>query len=82
MSSLASKFCAVIKQSLIQSNGYPVAIIKSKEGVFHVGFGLTVANVNAGGPLGCRTFYDEEDAIAEFEVMTTPGMYINHKGCI
>lgn len=34
-----------------------------------VGIGLTVENANIGGPYGCRTFYDYEDAQAELTQM-------------
>lgn len=34
-----------------------------------IGFGLTIENANEGGPYGCRTVFDEEDAYSELICM-------------
>jgi hypothetical protein len=49
------------------TNGLSVGLVCDKdEGVYWVGYGLTVANLS-NPPHGVRTFYDEEDARAELE---------------
>lgn len=37
-------------------------IIDDDEQIFYVGRGLTIENLNEGGPYGCYTFYDREEA--------------------
>lgn len=55
----------------VADDGRMVTIIKDiDEGVYWVGYDLTLDNLNEGGPYGCYTKYDEEDARAQMEDMT------------
>ena len=69
-----SKFYKTIKQSANKNSRF-VSIVKSKEGVFYVGFNLTPENVNEGGEFGCRTYYTEEEALDEYRALSMPDTF-------
>ncbi len=49
-------------------DGRTIRVIQDvDEGVFWVGYDLTLENLNEGGPYGCNTFYDLNDAKNEME---------------
>lgn len=51
-------------------NGHMVTIIEDiDEDIFYVGYGLTLGNVKEGGPHGCYTLYDKDDAYSKMEDM-------------
>jgi len=51
-------------------DGRTVRIIHDyDEDIYWVGINLTLENLHEGGPYGCRTCYDKEDARAEMEDM-------------
>jgi len=59
-----------LKQHKLNSSGLMVAVIEDIDtGVFYIGVGLTVDNVNEGGPWGCRTYYDEDEAMDDYHTV-------------
>ena len=45
-----------------------VAVIHDRdENIYYVGVGLTIGNLKEGGPYGCRTYYDKEEALEQID---------------
>ena len=52
------------------SMGGMINIIHDRDAdIYYVGFMLTVENIHEGGPRGCRTSYDEDDAYSDLAEM-------------
>jgi len=52
-----------ISQRFCMATGKMVNIIHDRdEDIWYVGTGLTIENLNEGGPFGCHTFYCVDDA--------------------
>jgi len=52
-------------------NGRMVHIIHDEDqDIYYTGFMLTIENIHVGGPYGCRTSYDKDDAYNDMSDMT------------